>query len=225
MSTSPERRVAAAIDHALLRPELTPADVEEGCALAARYRVATVCCRPMDIVRCAEALAGTDVGVITVIGFPHGAHASAIKAAEGTRALADGAVELDMVLPIGLVRAGDRAGVEADIAAVVAIAGGRPVKVILETGYLTDEQIVLACHAADAAGADFVKTSTGYGPRNATVADVTLMRASVPARMQVKAAGGIRNLDDALALMAAGATRLGTSSTATILAGGEARGY
>lgn len=225
MTTSPERRVAAAIDHALLRPELTPADVEDGCALAARYRVATVCCRPMDIVRCAAALRGSETGVITVIGFPHGAHASAIKAAEGERALADGAVELDMVLPIGLVRAGDHAGVEADIAAVVAIAQGRPVKVILETGYLTTDEIVLACKAADAAGADFVKTSTGYGPRNATVEDVTLMRASVPARMQVKAAGGIRNLADALALMEAGATRLGTSSTATILAGGEAQGY
>ncbi len=225
MSTTPERRVAAAIDHALLRPELTPADVEEGCVLAAHYRVATVCCRPMDIVRCGAALAGTGVGVITVIGFPHGANHSTIKAAEGQRALADGAVELDMVLPIGLVRAGDRAGVEADIASVVAIADGHLVKVILETGYLTHDEIVLACHAADSAGADFVKTSTGYGPSTATVADVTLMRASVPARMQVKAAGGIRNLDDALALMDAGATRLGTSSTATILAGGEAEGY
>lgn len=224
MST-PERRVAAAIDHALLRPEFTPADVEAGCALAARYRVATVCCRPMDVVRCADALGGTEVGVITVIGFPHGAHASSVKAAESERALADGAIELDMVLPVGLVRAGDLAGVEADIAAVVAVAQGRPVKVILETGYLTHDEIVAACRAADAAGADFVKTSTGYGPRNATVEDVTLMRASVPARMQVKAAGGIRNLDDALALMAAGATRLGTSSTATILAGGEATGY
>ena len=223
--TTPERRVAAAIDHALLRPELTPADVEDGCALAARYRVATVCCRPMDVVRCDRALAGSDVGVITVIGFPHGAHTTAIKAAEAERALADGAVELDMVLPVGLVRAGDQVGVEADIAAVVAVAGGRPVKVILETGYLTTDEIVAACKAADVAGAAFVKTSTGYGPRNASVDDVRLLRASVPARMQVKAAGGIRDLADALALLEAGATRLGTSSTAVIVGGGRASGY
>lgn len=223
--TTPAQRVAAAIDHALLRPELTPNDVEDGCAVAARFHTATVCCRPMDIVRCGKALAGSGVGVITVIGFPHGANASAIKAAEGERALADGAVELDMVLPIGLVRAGDRAGVEADVAAVVAIAGGRPVKVILETGYLSTAEIVLACHAAEAAGAAFVKTSTGYGPRNASIEDVTLMRASVSSRVQVKAAGGIRDLADALALMEAGATRLGTSSTAAIVGGGSASGY
>ena len=223
--TTPARRVAAAIDHAILRPELTPLDVEQSCAVAAEFEVATVCCRPMDVVRCGRALAGTRVGVITVIGFPHGAHTSAIKAAEAVRALTDGAVELDMVAPIGLVRAGDHAAVEADVAAVVAVAEGRPVKVILETGYLTDIEIVAACKAAEAAGAAFVKTSTGYGPRNATIADVTLMRASVSAHMGVKAAGGIRNLADALALLDAGATRLGTSSTATILGGGEATTY
>ena len=223
--TTAEQRVAAAIDHALLRPELMPSDVEEGCATAARFQVGTVCCRPMDVARCGRALAGAGVGVITVIGFPHGAHTSAIKAAEAQRALADGAVELDMVLPIGLVRAGDRPGIEADIAAVVAVADGHLVKVILETGYLTRDEIVLAATAAESAGANFVKTSTGYGPRNATVEDVRLLRATVSAHVQVKAAGGIRNLADALALIEAGAARLGTSSTATILAGGTATGY
>ena len=224
MST-PERSVAAAIDHGLLRPDLTPSDVEDGCALAATFAVATVCCRPMDIERCARVLRGTGVGTITVIGFPHGAHHTETKVAEARQAIEDGAVELDMVLPIGLVRAGDDAGVELDIAAVVTVAGGRAVKVILETGYLTDEQIARACKVSEAAGAAFVKTSTGYGPRNATVADVTLMRASVSAHVGIKAAGGIRNLADALALLDAGATRLGTSSTAVILGGGTATEY
>jgi len=184
-----------------------------------------VCCRPMDIERCARALRGTDVGTITVIGFPHGAHHTKTKVAEAAQAIDDGAVELDMVLPIGLLRAGDDAGVELDIAAVVSSANGRPVKVILETGYLTDEQIARACKVSEAAGAAFVKTSTGYGPRNATVADVTLMRASVSSHVGIKAAGGIRNLADALALLDAGATRLGTSSTAVILGGGTATSY
>jgi len=223
--TTDVERVARTIDHALLRPELTPADVEAGCALAARHGCITVCCRPMDIVRCGAALRGTDTAVITVIGFPHGAHHTTIKAAEAARALADGAVELDMVLPVGLVRAGELALVEADIAGVVEVAGSRPVKVILETGYLTTDEIVQAAKVAEAAGAAFVKTSTGYGPRNATVEDVRLLRASVSAHLGVKAAGGIRNLADALALLDAGATRLGTSSTATILAGGEGAGY
>jgi deoxyribose-phosphate aldolase len=223
--STPEARVAATIDHALLRPELTPDQVEEGCELAARYHVATVCCRPMDVQRCAKVLSGTGVGTITVIGFPHGAHHTLVKVAEAEQALADGAVELDMVLPIGLVRAGDDDGVHADIAAVVRAAAGAPVKVILETGFLTTDQIVRACHTAEAAGAAFVKTSTGYGPRNATVEDVRLMRATVSPSIGVKAAGGIRDLADALALLDAGATRLGTSSTATILGGGKATGY
>lgn len=225
MTSADVQRVARTIDHALLRPELTPADVEDGCRLAASYGCITVCCRPMDIVRCVRVLTGTTTGVITVIGFPHGAHASEVKVAEALRALNDGAVELDMVLPIGLVRSGDHALVEADIAGVVGIADGHPVKVILETGYLTRDEIVSASKISEAAGAAFVKTSTGYGPRNATVEDVQLMRASVSPHVGVKAAGGIRNLHDALALLDAGATRLGTSSTATILAGGEAEGY
>ena len=226
--STPEARVAATIDHALLRPELTPDDVEDGCELAARFQVATVCCRPMDVARCAKALSGTGVGTITVIGFPHGAHHTMAKVAEAEQALADGAVELDMVLPVGLVRAGDDEGVGADIAAVVRAAGGTggaPVKVILETGFLTTDQIVRACLTAEAAGAAFVKTSTGYGPRNASVEDVRLMRATVSSTIGVKAAGGIRDLADALALLDAGATRLGTSSTATILGGGRATGY
>ncbi len=223
--TTDVERVARTIDHALLRPELTPADVEEGCQLATSFHCITVCCRPMDVVRCGRVLAGTDTRVITVIGFPHGAHASEVKVAEALRALSDGATELDMVLPIGLVRSGDHALVEADIAGVVDIAGSLPVKVILETGYLTRDEIVAAAKISEAAGAAFVKTSTGYGPRNATVEDVALLRASVSAHVGVKAAGGIRNLHDALALLDAGATRLGTSSTSTILGGGEATGY
>lgn len=211
-------RVAGSIDHSLLRPELTLAEVEQGCEVAAAYRVASVCARPSDVVRCAELLAGSPVGVGTVIGFPHGAHTTAAKVFEAERALADGAVELDMVLAIGRLRSRDDAYVEADVRAVVEAAGGRAVvKVILENAYLTDDEKVRGCRLVEAAGADFVKTSTGFAPSGSTIEDLRLMRATVSDRVQVKAAGGVRTLDSLLAVLSVGVTRVGATATATIL--------
>ena len=210
--------MAARIDHGLLRPELLIAEVVEGCEVAARYHVASVCCRPLDIVTCVRELAGTDVEVGTVIGFPHGAHRTDTKVDEARRALDDGAVELDMVLAIGRLRDGNAAYVEAEIRAVVEAAGGHIVKVILENHFLTDDEKRLGCRLAEQAGAHYVKTSTGYAPTSATVADVRLMRATASPHVKVKAAGGIRTLADAMAMVEAGADRLGTSSTAAIMA-------
>jgi deoxyribose-phosphate aldolase len=212
-------RVAKTIDHSLLRPELDDAFVEDGCRLAARYDVASVCVRPVDVVRAAAILTGTDVNVGTVIGFPHGSSVTATKVFESQRALADGAVELDMVIDIGALRSGRDADVEADIAAVVAIAhaAGAIVKVIFENAYLTDDEKVRACIASEAAGADFVKTSTGFAPSGATHEDLALMRRSVSPHVQVKAAGGVRTLDALLAVMDLGVTRVGATATSTIL--------
>ncbi|HEY8198362.1 MAG TPA: deoxyribose-phosphate aldolase [Candidatus Limnocylindrales bacterium] len=213
------RDVAKTIDHSLLRPELDDAFVEDGCRLAARYDVASVCVRPVDVVRAAAILTGTDVNVGTVIGFPHGSSVTATKVFESQRALADGAVELDMVIDIGALRSGRDADVEADIAAVVAIAhaAGAIVKVIFENAYLTDDEKVRACIASEAAGADFVKTSTGFAPSGATHEDLALMRRSVSPHVQVKAAGGVRTLDALLAVMDLGVTRVGATATSTIL--------
>jgi deoxyribose-phosphate aldolase len=213
------RDVAKTIDHSLLRPELDDAFIEDGCRLAARYDVASVCCKPVDVTRAAAILAGTDVKVGTVIGFPHGSSVTATKVFEARRALADGAVELDMVIDIGALRSGRDADVQADIAAVVEVAhaAGAIVKVIFENAYLTDEEKVRACHLSEAAGADFVKTSTGFAPSGATHEDLALMRRSVSPRVQVKAAGGVRTLDALLAVMDLGVARCGATATATIL--------
>lgn len=211
-------RIAGAIDHSLLRPELTLAEVEQGCETAARYRVASVCARPADVARCAELLAGSPVEVGTVVGFPHGAHATATKVFEAERALADGALELDMVINIGRLRSGEDAYVGEDIRAVVEAANGRAlVKVILENAYLTDEEKVRGCRLAEAAGADFVKTSTGFAPSGSTLEDLRLMRATVSDRVQVKAAGGVRTLDALLAVLSLGVTRVGATATAAII--------
>jgi deoxyribose-phosphate aldolase len=212
-------RVAKMIDHSLLRPELPPSEIVAGCALAVRYGVASVSVKPCDVSLAAHSVAGTGVAVGTVIGFPHGASTPGVKAAEARTALADGADELDMVLNIGRLRGNDDEAVSADIRAVVAEADTRDVgvKVILETAYLTDEEKRRACGLAERAGASFVKTSTGFAPGGATPEDVRLLRASVSPRMNVKAAGAIRGLDEALALIAAGANRLGTSATAVIV--------
>jgi deoxyribose-phosphate aldolase len=219
------RDVAKTIDHSLLRPELDDAAIEDGCRLAARYDVASVCVRPADVRRAAAILAGTDVAVGTTIGFPHGDHRTETKVFEARRALADGATELDMVLQIGALRSGRDADVQADIAAVVEVAhgAGAIVKVIFENAYLTDEEKVRACHLSEAAGADFVKTSTGFAPSGATHADLALMRANVSPAIQVKAAGGVRTLDALLAVMALGVTRIGATATATILEDFKAR--
>ena len=197
VETITEEKVAKTIDHSLLRPELTLEEVLAGCALAAAYQVASVCCRPLDVGRCAGALEGAGVLVGTVVGFPHGSSTTAVKVAEAERALDDGAAELDMVLPIGWLRSGEDAYVHDDIAAVTvaAHARGAIVKVILENAYLSDEQKVRGCELSEKAGADYVKTSTGYAPSGSTMDDLRLMRASVSERVKIKAAGGIRTLD------------------------------
>jgi deoxyribose-phosphate aldolase len=212
-------KVAKTIDHSLLRPELTLDEVLAGCDLAAAYQVASVCCRPLDVGQCRDALEGSDVLVGTVVGFPHGASTTAIKAAEAELALDDGAAELDMVLPIGWLRSKKDAYVQDDIAAVVAVAHDRDaiVKVILENAYLTDDEKVRGCRLTEAAGADFVKTSTGFAKGGATVEDVALLVQTVEGRAGVKASGGIRDRAAALAMIEAGATRLGTSSGVAIL--------
>ena len=209
--------IAKMIDHSLLRPELTTPEVVAGCELAARYEVASVCVRPGDVRPAAAVLAGSGVQVGTVVGFPHGSSTTATKAAETAELVAAGATEIDMVLPIGRLRGGDADAVRADIAAVVAAAGSHPVKVILENAYLDDAQKVLGCRLAEEAGAAFVKTSTGFAPGGATLADVALMRATVSPHVMVKAAGGVRTLDVLLAFVEAGATRFGATATATIL--------
>jgi len=215
--------IAALIDHAILKPELTRAEVDADLDLAARYGIFSVCVRPSDVAHAVSRLAGTGVAVGTVIGFPHGTTTTATKVAESRQALADGAVELDMVLNVGRLRSGLLDDVEADIAAVVAAAGDHVVKVILETAYLTDAEIVAGSQAAERAGAAFVKTSTGFAGGGATVPHVTLMRASVGPDVQVKASGGVRDLDTLLAMRELGITRFGTSATATILDDAAAR--
>ena len=214
-----ERQIAKAIDHSLLRPELDDSFVEAGCRLAAEYDVASVCVRPADVTRAAAILRGTDVAVGTTIGFPHGNHLTATKVFEAERALQDGARELDMVLLIGALKSGRDQDVEADIAAItdVAHSAGAIVKVIFENHYLTDEEKVRACRISEAAGADFVKTSTGFAESGATHDDLRLMRASVSARVQVKAAGGVRTLDGLLEVMALGVTRIGATQTKPII--------
>ncbi len=220
-----ERDIAKTIDHSLLRPELDDASVEDGCRLAARYDVASVCVRPSDVRRATEILAGTEVAVGTTIGFPHGNHRTETKVFEARQALADGATELDMVIQIAALKSGRDADVQADIAAVVEVghAAGAIVKVIFENAYLTDDEKIRACRLSEAAGADFVKTSTGFAPSGATHDDLRLMRANTSPRIQVKAAGGVRTLDALLAVMDLGVTRIGATATQTIIEDFRAR--
>src|SRR5256712_791434 len=211
--------VAKTIDHSLLRPELDDQFIEAGGGLAAEYRGPSVCCRPADVPRAVELLRGTGVAVGTVIGFPHGGTTTEVKLFEAEQALRAGAIELDMVINIGALRSGRDAYVRDEIAAVVAPAhaAGAMVKVILENAYLDDDQKVRACRLAEAAGADFVKTSTGFAPTGATHEDLMLMRRSVSPHIGVKAAGGVRTLDGLLAVMELGVTRIGATQTAVIL--------
>lgn len=211
-------RVAKTIDHSLLRPELTLDEIRDGCALAARYDVASVCVRPPDVTLAAELLSGTNVAVGTVIGFPHGSHLTATKVFEAERALDQGATELDMVINIGWLRSGRDQDVEADVRAVVDVARGRAiVKVILENAYLTKDEIVRGCRLTEQAGADYVKTSTGFAAGGATLEDLRLMRATVSPRVKVKAAGGVRTLDALLEVMSVGVDRCGATRTAEML--------
>ena len=213
------QQLAKVIDHSLLRPELTEQDVIEGCNLAARYHVATVCVKPCHVRLASEVLFDSDVKVSTVVGFPHGSNLTAIKVAEAQAAMDDGAVELDMVLNIGQLCSGKAEAVGADIQAVCDAAHARDVKVkvIFENAYLSDQEKILACQLCEAAGADWVKTSTGFAPSGATIEDLRLMRANVSPRIQVKAAGGVRTLDALLAVIDAGVTRCGATATASIL--------
>ncbi len=214
-----ERDIAKTIDHSLLRPELDDAFIEDGCRLAADYDVASVCVRPADVTRAVSLLHDTDVAVGTVIGFPHGGQPTATKVFEARQALADGATELDMVIQIGALRSGRDTDVEADIRAVVEVAhaGNAIVKVIFENAYLSDDEKVRACRLSEAAGADFVKTSTGFAPGGATHEDLRLMRASTSPNVGVKAAGGVRTLDALIEVMDLGVTRIGATATKAII--------
>jgi deoxyribose-phosphate aldolase len=211
--------VAKTIDHSLLRPELDDEFIADGCRLAAKYQVASVCVRPADVPRAVQLLADTSVAVGTVIGFPHGSTTREVKVFEAQQALRSGATELDMVINIGALRSSRDAYVKEEIAVIanIAHAAGAIVKVIMENAYLNDDQKVRGCKLAEAAGADFVKTSTGFAPTGATPEDLALMRKTVSPRIGVKAAGGVRTLDGLLAVMELGVTRIGATQTAAIL--------
>ena len=211
--------IAKMIDHSLLNPTLTPADLDAGIALARAYDVASVCILPYALPRCVEGLKGSTVHPSTTIGFPHGGHATAIKRAEAERAVAEGCQELDMVVNISQVLGGQWDYVRADIAAVVEVAhaAGRHVKVIFENCYLKDEHKIELCRICSEVGADWVKTSTGYGTGGATHDDLRLMRKHSAPGVQVKAAGGVRDLDSLLAVRALGVTRCGASRTREML--------
>ena len=217
--------VAAMLDHSTLQPWLTEEDIRHGCEVALKYKTASVCARPCDVPVLAEMLKGSPVKVCTVIGFPHGAHETAVKAAEARLAIEEGCQELDMVLNIGKLKYGDTDYVEAEIRelAEIAHAGNAILKVILETCYLTDEEKIEACRISERAGADFVKTSTGYGSAGCTMDDLKLMRANVSEKVRIKGSGGIRDLDTVLSARAVGASRCGVSATEKIMAEAEKR--
>lgn len=222
--------LARMIDHTMLKAEATPSEIEQLCAEAKKYSFASVCVNASYVPLCARLLAGTPVKVCTVIGFPLGATATAAKAFETEQAIRDGAQEVDMVINVGMLKGGDYGYIEQDIAAVASTARRFRVlsKVILETGLLTDEEKIKACVLAQRAGADFVKTSTGFGKGGATAGDIALMRRVVGSAMGVKASGGVRSREDALLMVTSGADRIGASASVKIV-GGETgaatRGY
>jgi len=211
--------IAKMIDHSLLNPVLTDEQLEDGCRLARQYDVASACVKPYFLKRCAELLAGSTVAASTVLGFPHGGSTVAVKVAEAEAALRDGGTELDMVANIGKVISEDWSYIREDIQAVVEVthAAGGIVKVIFENCYLQDEHKIRLCEICAEVGADFVKTSTGYGTGGATIADLKLMRKHSPPHVRVKAAGGIRTLDALLEVRAIGVSRSGATRTAEML--------
>lgn len=211
--------IAKMIDHSLLMPTMTSADLEAGCQLALAYDVASVCIMPFALKRCAEILKGSTVKASTTIGFPHGGHTTAIKRAEAERAIADGCQELDMVVNISQVLSGNWDYVRQDIAAVIEVAhaAGQKVKVIFENCYLKDAHKIQLCRICSELNADWVKTSTGYGTGGATNEDLKLMRQHSAPHVQVKAAGGIRDFDALIAARALGITRCGASRTKEML--------
>ena len=218
--------LAAYIDHTLLRPDATAAEIDRLCDEALRHRFASVCVNGSWVRRSAEILAGSGVAVCAVVGFPLGAMASEVKAYEARRAIEDGACEIDMVIHVGALKSGDDEHVARDIAGVAEVCHrlGGSLKVILETALLSDAEKVRGCELAKSAGADFVKTSTGFAKGGATVEDVALMRRTVGPTLGVKAAGGVRDAEGARALIAAGATRLGASASVAIVRGGSGPG-
>jgi deoxyribose-phosphate aldolase len=211
------KRVAKTIDHSTLGPAMTLDEVKAGCEVALKYDVASVCCKPCDVKFVAEILKGSDVLVGTVVGFPHGSSTTESKVFETKQAVADGAVEIDVVINIGHLKSGKTQEIQDEISGVVAAAAGNQVKVILENAYLTDAEKVIACKLIEAAGAHYVKTSTGFAPTGATLADVKLMRATCSPKIKVKSAGGVKSLDQLLEFLDAGIDRSGSSSTASIL--------
>ena len=219
------REIAKMLDHSLLKPELTVEQMVAGCGLARRYGLAAACVKPSEVARAAEELAGSGVLATTVVGFPHGANRTEVKVLEAELAIRDGAGELDMVMNIGRLLSGDFDYVEKDIRAVVdaAHAHGVIVKVIFENCYLTDHLKIAACRISERAGADFIKTATGFGTGGTVIADVVLMRKTAGPKVKVKAAGGIRTLDSALPVMRAGAVRFGTTASDVILDEAEER--
>lgn len=213
------QQIAKMIDHSLLAPTLTDAELEAGCTLALDYDVASVCIKPYYLARCARLLAGSTVRSSTTVGFPHGGHTLLVKLAEAEEALGNGCQELDAVVNIGKVLSGEWDYVRREVAALTGLAHahGQIIKVIFENCYLRDEHKVRLCEICGEAGADFVKTSTGYGSGGATLEDLRLMRRHAPAHVQVKAAGGVRTLDALLEVRALGVSRVGASRTAEIL--------
>tara|TARA_R110002095_G_scaffold115506_7_gene100792 strand:+ start:1638 stop:2336 length:699 start_codon:yes stop_codon:yes gene_type:complete len=211
--------IAKMIDHSLLKPTLTTEDLEAGCQLALAYDVASVCIMPFYLKRCAELLAGSTVKASTTIGFPHGGHTTCVKQAEAERAIADGCEELDMVVNISHVLSGDWKLVADEIELITGIThqAGQKIKVIFENCYLSEKQKIELCRICAGLGVDWVKTSTGYGTGGATLEDLKLMRIESPDNVQVKAAGGIRTLDQLLEVRAIGVSRVGASATQTIL--------
>ena len=211
--------IAKMIDHSLLQPVMTDADLEAGCQIALDYDTASVCIKPYYLKRCAEILKGSTVKASTTIGFPHGGHTTAIKVAEALQALKDGGEELDMVVNIGKVLSGEWDYVRRDIEAVARVThdGGAIIKVIFENCFLQDEHKIHLCELCGQLGVDFVKTSTGYGSGGATNADLALMRKYAPPHVRVKAAGGIRTLDALLEARALGVSRVGATRTVDML--------
>ncbi|MBN2472527.1 MAG: deoxyribose-phosphate aldolase [Anaerolineae bacterium] len=210
--------LAKMIDHSLLKPTVTRQDTIAGLEIALQYDVASATVKPCYVPLAAEVLAGSSVKVNPVVDFPFGYGATSSKAAQTAALVAEGAQEIDMVMNVGALLGGDYEDVQADIAAVVQVAGGLVVKVILEVAYLNDEQVVQACQLCEAAGAHFVKTSSGFAPAGYTLEVLRLMRASVSERVQVKAAHGVRSLEEALAVRAVGVTRFGATQTVKIMA-------
>lgn len=216
-----KNEIAAMIDHTLLKANATDDQIVKLCGEAKENRFASVCVNPCHVARAAELLKGSGIAVCTVIGFPLGAVTTETKVFETKDTIAKGANEVDMVIDVGALKSGRYDDVRGQIREVVTAANGTLVKVIIETCYLTDEEKVIACKASAEAGADYVKTSTGFGGGGATVEDVALMKKSIPASMKVKASGGIHTYAQAVALVEAGASRLGASAGITIVADAE----